>query len=664
MDNIRLAIVGCGRAPQYDYLPALKRMGWRPVCFVDEDLSRAKEIAKGSSACVAVDLDSVIDDFDAAIVTSMLRDRHNVCLKLADAGKYLLVPPPLSMTPEQALSVFGKARATITTASPLRFARAARWIKSLLNDQHLGQITGFEVRAGNPFTRYRERGALADNDEEGGGVFADFGPELADLLSWWLRPLSVDSFADDGLGGAEAEALASLRTSQGVPGTVELSRSRPLRNSIVVRGEVGLIEFDLVKLIQRAEPTSILDQRYNNQSGHQSNDRSKSHVYTEQLRHWRLAIGGGSDNESEEVGALQTISLLNDCRQKRKALSQVWLTPASNQSTDPVPAHSNLAGRRVLVTGASGFIGTRLVEKLVQDHGAHVTALVRNPSHAARLARLDVQLRQGDLNNSTDLDEVLPEQDVVLNLAHDFKRTARENVSAFANLTNASIVSGVGQFIQVSSIVVYDDWPNGNITEKSPTEKPGSDYKNAKLEMERELLDRAALACAIVQPTIVYGPYSWMWTDRVVDQLASGTVVLPGEGQGLCHAVYVDDVADAIILAALAEGAGGERYIVSGNEPTTWRTFHEAYERALNVNSLKYIDANALSGESQGGGKLKSLIANPLQLANWGPVRHVLNTIEQTMGEETIEKLRAQVIALRGRGGRPVYRGGSGNLHS
>jgi len=280
---------------------------------------------------------------------------------------------------------------------------------------------------------------------------------------------------------------------------------------------------------------------------------------------------------------------------------------------------------------------------------------VRNPGRAARLARLDVQVRQADLNESSDLEKILPEQDIVLNLAYDFKRTGRENVFAFANLMSVSAAHGIGRLVHVSSIVVYDDWPNGNITETSPTQATGSEYKNAKLEMERKLFGSATLDSAIIQPTIVYGPYSWLWTDQIADQLASGTVVLPDEGQGLCPAVYVDDVADAIILAAVTEGTRGERYIVSGEKPVTWRAFYEAYERALNVNALEFISAAALSGGRESDSKLRSLISNPLQLANWAPVRRVLNAVEQSMGDEVIEKLRARVVALRGRGSRPKY---------
>ncbi len=75
-----------------------------------------------------------------------------------------------------------------------------------------------------------------------------------------------------------------------------------------------------------------------------------------------------------------------------------------------------------------------------------------------------------------------------------------------------------------------------------------------------------------MQPTIVYGPFSRLWTIDPADMLINATVVLPDRGEGICNAVYVDDVVDAMILAAKNPAAVGQRFLVSG-EPITWAQF-------------------------------------------------------------------------------------------
>ena len=85
----------------------------------------------------------------------------------------------------------------------------------------------------------------------------------------------------------------------------------------------------------------------------------------------------------------------------------------------------------------------------------------------------------------------------------------------------------------------------------------------------------------IIQPTIVYGPFSGYWTERPAAMLTAGVVILPAPGDGICNAVYVDDVVQALILAAQRDEAAGESFLVSGPEHPTWLDFYHAYEKVF-----------------------------------------------------------------------------------
>lgn len=311
------------------------------------------------------------------------------------------------------------------------------------------------------------------------------------------------------------------------------------------------------------------------------------------------------------------------------------------------------------MTGAGGFIGARVAEKLVRDHDVEVTAIVRRKSRAGRLAGLEVGIAEADLGDRAATERAVAGQDIVINVAYDFQASGEENVRAFRNLAAACAAGETKRLVQVSSIVVYDGWPEDDLSETSPAERPGTEYKNAKMAMEAELASLAAsgaLAAAVIQPTIVYGPHAWIWTNRIVEQLALGTVILPDPANGNCPAVYVDDVADAILLAAAHEAEGCERYIVSGPEPTTWRNFFESYARMIGADSIRYVDpAELRAGQAAPASGLRALIGNPLAIVNWRPARRAKNALRRAVGDARLERLRKGVIALRRRRGPLVY---------
>lgn len=182
-----------------------------------------------------------------------------------------------------------------------------------------------------------------------------------------------------------------------------------------------------------------------------------------------------------------------------------------------------IVGRRVFVTGANGFIGRRLVDALDQA-GAKVTSLQRS-----RGAKRGASVRAivGDLNDTALLETGLREQEIVFHLAYDGRAPAAANLAAFDSVLAASAKAGVNRIVHTSSIVVYDGWPNGDLDETGSMSRPGgSGYRQAKIEMERRLMS-GSIPAAILQPTIVYGPGSALWTEQFIEWLTVGDIVLP-----------------------------------------------------------------------------------------------------------------------------------------
>ena len=248
-----------------------------------------------------------------------------------------------------------------------------------------------------------------------------------------------------------------------------------------------------------------------------------------------------------------------------------------------------LEGKLVLVTGGTGAIGGRLVEKLVLEHRARVRVLVRNFMRASRLARFPLEMVAGDLADREAINKAVRGCEVVFHCAYDFEgnpeRQKKSGIDGTRYLCEAALESQVARLVHVSSVAVYGPTLDGDLDEKSPWRKAPNTYWQVKAATERLVLEMCRgrqLPGIVLQPTLVYGPYSG-WTMNPVQELKTGIVPLVDGGGGYCNAVYLDDVVDALILAATRAGVTGESFLISGEQPITWKEFYAAHEAVLGV---------------------------------------------------------------------------------
>ena len=285
-----------------------------------------------------------------------------------------------------------------------------------------------------------------------------------------------------------------------------------------------------------------------------------------------------------------------------------------------------LQGKKALVTGGTGFIGGRLVEKLLLECEARVRVLVRDFSKASRLARFPVEMAAGDMADETAVAEAVEGCDLVFHCAHDPSGTASEQMRlalrSAKNMALAVLHGGAKRLVHVSTISVYGDTRDGDLDETAPR-MPTYPYGKAKLAGEQLILDYCqshGLPATVIQPTIVYGPYCKPWTLAPVEQLLSGRdVVLVNGGHGYCNAVYVDDVVNAMILASVPETAVGETFLVSYEQPVTWRDFYGAYEDLLGVQATTSLSAEELMDIAR---RFPATVSDPGNLALLGSWLH------------------------------------------
>jgi dihydroflavonol-4-reductase len=229
---------------------------------------------------------------------------------------------------------------------------------------------------------------------------------------------------------------------------------------------------------------------------------------------------------------------------------------------------------KVLVTGASGFVGSAVAQKLVAA-GYRVRALVRTTSPRAHLAGLDLEFVEGDLRDAASVRRAIDGSRFVFHVAADYRLWARDrNEILRNNLASTRIVmeearrAGVERIVYTSSVATLAVRTDGqSVDETAPLDehKAIGVYKRSKVAAERlvEAMIADGLPAIIVNPSTPIGPRDVKPTPtgRIIVEAATGR--MPGFVDTGLNLIHVDDVA-AGHLAALDRGKIGERYILGG----------------------------------------------------------------------------------------------------
>ena len=241
---------------------------------------------------------------------------------------------------------------------------------------------------------------------------------------------------------------------------------------------------------------------------------------------------------------------------------------------------------RTLVVGATGFIGSHLAERLVNE-GVSVRALVRDGSDTSHLETIGVHRVTGDLE---DLDSIVPAVsgcDVVFHVAaargtggrgHSGRRAT--DVEGTAHLAAVAAREGA-RLVYASSRGVHGA-VHGTIDEGTPL-APNTFYRRSKAEAEARLRALAAtgeLRLVILRVPSVIGPRarSWLGLYRAIGK---GGYRMIGSGRNRLHPCPINDVTEAFVLAARAPGSEGETFVISGREVVDLRHFLASIGSAL-----------------------------------------------------------------------------------
>lgn len=244
--------------------------------------------------------------------------------------------------------------------------------------------------------------------------------------------------------------------------------------------------------------------------------------------------------------------------------------------------------KKVLVTGATGFLGKYVVEELV-DHGYQVRAFGRNHTIGQSLVNSSVTFVQGDLTNQEDLTKACQEMDMVIHAGalstvwgpwEDFYQT---NVLGTKYVLEACREANIERLVYVSSPSIYAA-PRDQLGIKesdAPQENRLNNYIRSKLASEKLFKDYPDVSSVILRPRGLFGIGDTSILPRVLNLSQKIGIPLIGDGRQLMDMTCVENVALAIRLALETPQAAGEVYNITNGEPRVFRDLIEETLRGL-----------------------------------------------------------------------------------
>ncbi|MDA7877631.1 Gfo/Idh/MocA family oxidoreductase [Akkermansiaceae bacterium] len=248
--RLRIAIIGAGAIADTGHLPGAKLAAEVEVTvIVDKDEARARDLAtKYDISEVRTDLEGLQELADVAILCLPHHLHHPISLELIEKGMHLLVEKPMALNVAECDAMIDAAEkkgVVLSVGMMRRYFRCNMALKEILTSGILGQLKSFEVQDGGVYAWPSASPFILSRAHSGGGVLMGNGSHVMESVLWWFGNPSGIVCQTNSAVGMETDAEVDFEFAEGFSGRVELSRTRQLKNRVVVEGERGKVEIPL-----------------------------------------------------------------------------------------------------------------------------------------------------------------------------------------------------------------------------------------------------------------------------------------------------------------------------------------------------------------------------------------------------------------------------------
>lgn len=249
---------------------------------------------------------------------------------------------------------------------------------------------------------------------------------------------------------------------------------------------------------------------------------------------------------------------------------------------------------KVLVTGATGFIGRHLIERLTHE-GHHICALVLPEEDLSSLEPVSMDIVRGDVCDYQTVERAAVNCQLIFHLAAKTEasgssRKALEdvNIQGTANVARAARHVGAGRLVFCSSGALYGRAIRNRSINEETIPAPDSAYGKSKFLAEQILLahhQRDGLPVVLARLSAVFGLGAMSWLN-LFQTIAAGRLRLIGDGGNFHHVAHIADIVDGLALCGSVAGIEGKTYILAGAEPVQLRDLVQTIAEAVGAPGL------------------------------------------------------------------------------
>lgn len=588
---IRVAIIGCGAISQQWHIPIIEGSDkFELTALVDFNSTMLNELSESYHVEIAKkDYQSLpLDQIDAVVVATPVALHYQIAKFFIENKKHVFVEKPIAINFTQSKDLVQLAEANSVILSVGLYRRlypSISLLKEIIEEKTYGSVVNFKFNWGGVYNWGATSLGNMKKDLAGGGVLMDLGPHALDWLTYVFgEHVSVIEYKDDSDGGIDADCEIKLQFNyldKPLSGNLNLSRLRDIGGELQIECEEATLSLGVGQRF---------DVRITPKKANMKSDISLLASDVNQIEYdWNVSFQLEFDDFSDAiVNQRPPILSGNSVLPAMKVIEQCYESTLRQQFEweKPLSLFTNLGEKKlkILVTGASGFIGGRVCEALMMSRNVEIVAAVNNPNNASRISRLNTNMIQLDITDAEKVEKAVQSCDAIVHCAigtsyGDDSLVEKVTVGGTTNLLNAAIKHRISKFIYVSSLAVVDPTVH-LIDENSKLSSSADIYSKTKCQAEKAVLeaDDSSMIRVIFRPSNVYGPYSALFKVGAGAQLvvSDGIQMSKDDFNAPANVVYVDNVVEAILraLTSTEQSIDGKVYYLDDGTGTFGEFFN------------------------------------------------------------------------------------------
>jgi predicted dehydrogenase/nucleoside-diphosphate-sugar epimerase len=602
---MRAALIGCGNIARF-HVNALRNAGIGIAAVCDRDEQKAAVLARAAGeAEVFREADEMLTAVrpDVVHVLTPPESHAPLAIRAIEAGAHVLIEKPIALTLTEVDSMIAAAdrsRVQIIPHHNYLYKPSVQEARRLVDSGSIGDVVSVEVYYGLSSEGGSYGGSAGAHwaYRLPGGIFSNFLPHLVYLQAAFLG--SIEAVTGIALAGDErssraATELAVLLQGRSATGIMSISaRAQPYAKYVRIFGTRGIVHADLVAEVTTRHPLRRLPRLATKAL---FNLETVPHIAAATVRNSVNLMTGQMTNMPEIRAFIAEMydALAAGREPPVSAHEGRMVVEVMEQITQRIPAEPtrpepprNAAGKvgprsaiekrivaeggvdgPVLVTGAGGYLGSRVVSALARC-GVEVRALVRDASRLPPNVEREAEITSGNILDPVALQTAVDGINLVVHAAAVTTSKApwmlheQTNIAGTRAIVKAARDAGARRVVHISSVVVYGmDGPSSQpLSEAQPLPSDidrWAFYQRSKVDAERAAKEAAGatMDVVILRPGILYGPGSAPAPGFL--ELGSLKMIL-GSGRNHLPFTWVSNVVDAILLALAVPDAAGQTY--------------------------------------------------------------------------------------------------------